>query len=354
MQSLRPFHFLLPLFPCFAAAAGAQTTFTAPLGHDAKEGASAVSFNSPFTTVESRYQYCYGGLRGAPRNGLKAVALRRDGDAPTSPEYEARSLTLAVKLAHANYATLTTTFASNYLTPAVTVFNAKTVNLPSHANQPGTPPAAWSVSVPFDALFSYNGSNDLLLELVVTDGSSIKGYSLDCVDARGLGHGAVTYLDPNGKCTTANGPYEMYAFAPTTSVANLANVRVYGAGAPSSTPSALLVGLSDPNLGGVFCAPLRSSLELTVPLLSSATGGFGSVGAPLSYSFPIGAPLSLYLQFASLTPAPNTVHLSDAVRVDLVLGNDGVLVRQLANRFDDLATTGTLTNLFVPVVQFQQ
>lgn len=343
----------LPLF-LLAASLTSQTYFAAPPAFASTEGESAVSFNHPFTAAKARYQYCHGNLRGTAQPGIKSVAFRRDGVAPTSAEYEPRTATLAILLAHANFATLTTTYASNYLTPAVTVFTPKNVNLPDHSSKPTTAPAPWSITLPFDVQWSYNGTNDLLLELQVDAGSSIKGYSLDSVDTRQAGLGTVTYLDPTQKCTTANGPYEFYAYAPLTNAANTVNLRVYGIGAPSSTPSALLVGLSDPNVIGAFCAPLRSSLELTVPLTSSSTGALGTSGAPLTYNFPTGMPFGLYLQFASLTAIPKAVHLSDAARVDIRLGNDGIAVKQVANRFDELAATGTLTSLFVPVVRFER
>lgn len=351
---MQPALFLAIPTALLCASLSSQTSFTAPPGFAATEGESAVSFNNPFTAAKARYQYCYGDLRGTARPGIKALALRRDGVAPTSAEYEARSVTLAVLLAHANYAGIVTTYASNYLGSPTTVFTAKSVSLPDHANKPAMAPAPWSIQVPFDTQWSFNGSNDLLLELQVDQGSSIKGYLLDSVDTRQAGLGSVTYLDPTQKCSTANGPYEFYAYAPLTNLANTVNLRVYGIGAPTSTPSALLVGLSDPNIAGAFCAPLRSSLELAVPLTSSSTGALGTATAPLTYNFPTGMPLALYLQFASLTSVPKAVYLSDGARVDIRLGNDGIQVKQVANRFDNAATTGTLTSLFVPVVRFDQ
>src|SRR5688572_10895940 len=144
------------------AAVPAQATFTSPAGHASVEGESLSSATAPFAFLEARLQVADGGQRGTPRPGLRRLELRRDGTQPSSSTFGARTAFVAVLLAHTDVTALSSTFANNYAGAPTQVFTRKQLNLPDHAAAPATPPAPWTVTIPFDVSFSYSGTLDLL------------------------------------------------------------------------------------------------------------------------------------------------------------------------------------------------
>src|SRR5712692_6034916 len=79
----------------------------------------------------------------------------------------AGSYTYTLKLGHSTLTALTTTFASNYSGPPTTVANAVTFSIPANI------PAGTWVWVPIpDGVFTYNGTDNLIVEVATSSGSA--------------------------------------------------------------------------------------------------------------------------------------------------------------------------------------
>ena len=336
-----------------AGTLSGQQAFTVPAGLAAKEGNAAVVHVSPFAYAQGRFQYTDAAQRGTARPNLNKLQLRRDGREPGN--FPARTLMLAVVLAECDAASLTTTFAANYFGAPTTVFSRKQISLPDLSQAPAQPPAPWSLQLPFDLGFSYSGQKDLLWELQL-DSNSATGapYGLDAVEIVVPGAGSFFY---NGlvNCTTPLGAFDIYALPPQTSQANLTTLAVYAERGPSAAAGVLAVGTSDPNLVGLFCAPLRTSAEALLPVTTNALGGIGSAAQPIANTFWFPGPMTLHLQFAALDPTQAPwpgIALSDAAAMTIVEWVPRYQVSRLSSTLAATAATGTRSSYHVPVAWF--
>ncbi len=149
-----------------SAALPAQT-FTSPKGYDAVEAAG--SHGHVLGSIPGlRWQQLDASLRGTPVANLQSIAFRRDATLATNVVYGPRTLgQLSVVLAHANLAAISTDFGANYEGAPTTVFGPKDVSAPDWSAKPAMAPAAFDLKLTFDQTWSYNGSDDLLWEVVV-------------------------------------------------------------------------------------------------------------------------------------------------------------------------------------------
>ena len=276
----------------------AQQTFTAPPGYGTTEGPAAQTLYVPwFDGMGGRYQWSSGSNRGTPRPNINKLEMRRDGLAAASTTWAARTTTLTVVMGHTNMTTLSTTFASNYVGATTTVVNAMPYNVPNHnVPPPVAPPAPWTVSVPFTANFTYNGTDDLLWEMICTNSAPTGAYS---TDAHAGGAGTRATLGTACSFTQSGN-------APAAVGGNRIRMQLWASGGPNSQPAALVVGLTDPNtnLGGMLCTALRANTDIVIGMSTSATGTIGSSTAPISFDF--NAPVvntTVYTQFAAYDPA---------------------------------------------------
>jgi hypothetical protein len=292
--------------------------FTVPLGLEAREGNGCSIWANPFAAPQGRFQYSDAALRGPARPGLQRLELRRD--ATQVGTFPARTARVGLLLAECDAAALTTAFAANYAGNASLVFSPKPVAIPDLSALPVGAPAAWSIAIPFDVPWSYSGTLDLIWE-VQLDSNSQPGMplALDSVEASAPGQGAFAYLGMQ-PCTSPNGPFNIYAQPPATSSAGVVRLACTALRGPSSAIGVLALGLSDPNLTGIFCAPMRTSADVLLPVLGDATGAFGTVQQPIGLVFPFSGPVSVYAQFAALDPTEPIVglDLSDAVRLQVL------------------------------------
>ena len=330
-----------------------QQHFTAPPGFEQTEGPLAVQFLNPFYNAAARFQYVDGGQRGTPRLAILALALRRDG--PQTSTSPARVVDVEVVMAETDAGSQSTTFAANYNGTAVTVFQRKNLSLPDHSVAPPSPPAPFDVVFVFDTPFAYSGNRDLLWEVrLFANQAAGLAYSLDSVDTTIPGEGQYSYLGFQS-CTTAVGPYWFHALTPRTDPLGIAQVSCWAEHAPRSAPTVLAIGLADSGFSAYLCAPLRTSADVLIALLSDATGLVGSAQTPLSFPVPISARVQLYLQFASLDPAqaPNLqVALSDAALYSLVPYGIGPRVSRLFALGSATASVGTAVANGVPIARF--
>jgi hypothetical protein len=343
-----------------AAAAAAQPAFTAPRGHGAREGAtSAVSLHFGFHGA-SRTQYLDGGQRGAPRANIDRARLRRDAESPSTATSGPRGLNAGFVLAHCDLVanpTPSATFAANYKTPPTQVYAVKPTNLPDHGPQPLTLPGPWDVTFPFDVPFSYNGTDDLLWEVTANGNTApASNYLLDAVagDATvGGGAGDWRFNGWTGCRVPPNASaFELLTAAPTTSAAGVASLSWLAQRGPANAPAVLALGLSDPNLVGLLCAPLRTSAELILPAgTTTASGGLGPVN--VSFAAPV-FPVHVFCQFAAL--GSTGLYLSDASQHLVVPYTPPAQLNvwRVQNGTSDTAPSGALpSRAAIPVVEFR-
>lgn len=349
---------LLPLL-LLSTASLAQQTITIPPGRATTEGESEITPFIPWYSMsgQGRYQWLSGENRGPAIAGIAKLEMRRDGKSGAGV-YPARTTDLEVVMAHTNAAAPSTVFADNYKGKVSTVvLPRRTVDLPDHSANVGAP-APWTIVIPFDVPFSYNGTDDLLVEMSCLNTSPTGGYSLDAEDGVPVRSAHADYIDPAGKCTTQQGSFEI--FAPMTNfgfVNGEVKLGLFAMGAPAGEAGVLCLGLNDPNstFDGRLCAPLRTSLDVTVPVTSAnTTGWIGSPMHPLVLSFPDPqATVRLRAQFAVLDVSRQApmlpVALSDAVM--WTVSSKGVLLATVWNDVNATATSGQVVTRYVPVMR---
>ena len=338
---------LLCLFPLGSLVA--QRTVTVPRGFDSVESISTpVSAGHPFFAANARWQVLDGSLRGNVINGIQKLELRRDGDTATG-SFPARTTKLQVLFSHGNAATYSTQFAGNYVGAPATMFAKQAINLPDLSAATPTP-APWGIAIPFDSgkTFNYDGAHELLVEFQCEATTPVdKLWPLEAVDSTGPGVGQVGFLEQFGYCTTPNGSFLIFPRAPETS-AGVVKLTCMGRGAPNNAPGALGIGFSDLALGNVFCAKLRTSAELLLPVTALATGEIGSSAQPISLQGPYSGDATLFLQFVALDPSQQPkpgVALSDAAKVRIVSGTAAVAMQRL------YVTSGSLPPSSLPTGQ---
>ncbi len=332
-----------------AAVLPAQA-FTSPRGHETQECfGPAATTQHPFYAAVARFQYVDGTQRGTPRSGISALELRRDGETPPGV-HPARKITkLTLLLAHADLGRIGTWMPSNYLGQPTSVVSAQKLDLPALDAAPSVP-APWSIVIPFQSstTFSYDGVSDLLFEFQCEQDplTADQKYCLEAANDTPAGQGAVSYLDTSllGSCQTVFGNFWQVVPLPQTSAAGLVTLRTVGSGGPASSTGVWALGLSDPKLTGIFCAPLRTSAELLLPATSNALGQVGAGTAPLALSFAYPGPLTLYSQLALLDGGG--LKLSDACALRVV--GPGA-IRPL-RRISATNASGTAATLFLGTV----
>jgi hypothetical protein len=343
-----------------AAPAFAQNTFVSPVGTEVLEGNGISSVNFG-TYANSRIQYLDGNQRGTPRPNIRAVSMRRDGGSATNTTSGPRTVTLGLVMAHTNQAAASTTFANNYLNSAsTTVYTPKPTNLPDHRPQT-TVPAPWTLRVPFDVMFNYNGTNDLLWETTGTANSLTTAYSLDTAtngSTAGGGAGGFYYNGLTGCVVPPNTQqFDIISSATATNAAGQVTIQWYALRGPVSSPAVLALGATDPNIVAPFlCAPLRTSAEILVPTSTDASGSIASAAAPLRFTFPFpgSVPFNIYGQFAAVDVAATRLYLSDATAHAVVPYTAPVIraLTRILNTTSPTATTGS-SSTFCSVARFE-
>lgn len=150
-----------------AVAQPAVAQFTSPAGLDLVEGNSAQT--QLFGPIDRRFQQIDDTAIAMGATTISSIAFRRDGNR-TSLSSTSRTFDIEVKLGHALAGSArSSVFANNYIMGTeTTVVATRTVTLPDWtANMPGPAPA--DLVIAFDAPFSYNGTDALVWEVVVTN-----------------------------------------------------------------------------------------------------------------------------------------------------------------------------------------
>ncbi len=147
---------------------------------------TSVNEGSPFHTgaTNTRVQLLYTAEEIDGSGPITGVALQSRADVPTGQEF-----TVTIKMGHSSLSNLTADLSGNYGdTPVILADNA-VFRIPAgvHAN-------AWVWLPLTDGTFNYNGTDNLLLEIDVTDNSSATG-SFTVNTFSGYGRSATAYAD---------------------------------------------------------------------------------------------------------------------------------------------------------------
>lgn len=259
-----------------AAALSAQSYVVSPKQYDLHEGTSNNTY--PFFSTAFRYQQAHSDLKGTPRV-FTGLSFRRDGTLSTTASYGARTYDLELHVGDADLATLTGTFATNYLSTPVNVMTRKNVNVPDHTTRPDYLPAKFDADFLFDVPFVYTSGKDLLWEAVVFSNTNSASYPLDAVSsATGLTGG---FGVSGTGCTTANGVMKLRSnFATNVTTNQLTMGWAITAGASSSS-TVVFLGLTNPNapLPGL-CNSENVYTDALLGLVSGTTGTTGALTIP--------------------------------------------------------------------------
>ena len=312
---------LLPLLVGVSVtiALNAQATFTTPNGFHLPEGTvDAVSF-APVFYPNARVQYFDGTQLGTPRPSIQKLEMRRR-PSEVAGFYPPRGFDLVVILAHTTFATRSPTFANNYKGGVKTIAFSGPVTFPDFSAGPLPMPAPWAVAVLFTTPFSYNGTDDLLLELQCSNQGGIgMDYPVDCVDGK---------QRVGGYVSDSTFDYCMVGSLGFSSwVANLPSLQggtvsfgLYATDGPVSQAGALILGLSQlgSDLGGKLCTALQPNPDATLGIVTDVLGQVGSATSPLTlaYGWP-GYVHKVFSQFVALDAtqvAPIKVALSDHMK----------------------------------------
>ncbi len=138
-----------------------DTTFTFAGGDDAVElGGASSTATAPFGTTHNRQQMVYLASEINGNGPITGLAFK------TGATTVAGSYTYTLKLGHTTLSSLTTgTFDNNFSGSPVTVVSNGTFTIP------GGVPADTYVWMPFPGTFTYNGSDNLIVDLDVSSGS---------------------------------------------------------------------------------------------------------------------------------------------------------------------------------------
>ena len=238
-----------------------------------------------------------------PARLLKGFSLRRDGDTPTNLTYAARSVTLSIRLAHADLGKVPNgDIAADTVwrkTSWVTVLD-KAMVLPALANQPATPPAPFSIPLLLTSPWAYNGADALAVQLRTSPSNLATDvpYPLDATSTlsfnQGVGEAIGSGCTPSGKT------------APIVHSSYLDNFGSPGVGrwqlilsqGPATAPSLALIGASNPDLA--FGACTRLYVNPLLVLTTGTTSGTGYLNFNLTFpNQPAYVGLTFYSQMAA-------------------------------------------------------
>ena len=282
------------------ASAVAQSYTISPSTVGAGEGSTNNTFPWSFST--GRYQQVHGDLRGNVRT-ITALSLRRDTGIGAFASSTARTIDAEFFMADSDYATASSTFASNYAGAAMNVVTRKMISLPDWTAASPVVPAAFNFNVPLDTPFVHTGVKDLVWEVLLYSNTATGTYITDAhqpvLSASGthVSTGSTTGCLATGRTSRMS----LTASQSTNWVAQTMTLSYFGSQAPASAASSFLLGLVNPNL--VFPALCTNiyvdQLFLTINATASATGSFSSGTLTVPYN-PLLVGFKIHAQGASL------------------------------------------------------
>jgi hypothetical protein len=277
--------------PAIATALAAQGETVSPFSATYTEANSNNTI--PWWSQTHRYQQIHNNTRGKVMI-LRGISWRRDG----SFGGPARTVDTEIFVGTGDYATATTTFATNYTNTPVRVLNRKMVSLPDHSAPPPTSPAPWTVVIPFDTPWPYVGQADLLWDMYIYSTTSSASYPLDAYSGSGvtLVNGSSQKLGTGCTATGQAGEMTVTANLQTSGSASTTTFGWSVTRGRASSPVALMLGMANPDvqIPGI-CTKLYTSAQINLVGMTDSGGNFNIPATTLPYN-PVWAGVHLFSQ----------------------------------------------------------
>jgi hypothetical protein len=243
----------------------AQQTYVSPPGYEVLDGDSSSSI--PWVQAQARVQQADANAAGIPMV-VRAIAFRQDDSASSAVVGQSR--VVSVKMAKADVATFTSTFDLNYAAFPVTVISRRTVSLPNWSSPPATSPGSFSLRLPFDMPFAYDGAGAILWELAVENGTTGGTFAQDWVSTEQIVNAPPSTALGTG-CNTPSGRMTLTTVFSATATHLVLGFSVMRA--PTNAVVVALLGLNDPNFTFPgLCTALRTDAIVST-VLGRADGG---------------------------------------------------------------------------------
>lgn len=337
--------------------------FSSPPGltRGANAGSSSVLSTQPFAagTTGRRFQYIVGDVTAGAQT-ISMLTLQSD----SSLTSVARNIDILLTMGHAMVGTAanpSTTYANNYVSGSATiVLDDGSAGHALQVSLPATPNGYDAVPIPLNHTFAYDGTDELIVDFSTINGTSTGSYSLDVepgttrIDVGTFNYNGLFGCDPRGVGIRQ----DIFGSTPSSN-GRTTTCNQYMDDGPGNSIGILSIGFTDPNtnFGGLLCAPLRASPDITDYFVT--TDGNGNVGSstnPISIRFAdTDTPFTFYTQFVIVDPPrarPEfAVSLSDGLRWDITPPVSHPR-RMIYNTASNTAATGLSSTLYPPVMFF--
>lgn len=281
-------------------AQGTVYNYASPRGIEFFEGNSSSNIMLGNYSANTRVQQIDNNLVGTALPLIRYLGWRRDGSSAGS---SGKSVTLTIVMSHADYATVTSSWASNYKDAPKTVFSQKSVNLPDWST--AYPAARFDCYVPLDVPFVYNGQDALLWD-VINSNNALVAMAQDW-QSTAITHSYGAYpKNLGGGCQTSRGIFQNETMF-RAGASNLEfGVQVKQGPAQSSIFS--LIGAVDPNVPiPGFCGTLH--VDPMLILFAGTTDTLGEMAVQTLITVPWSAGLAglqLYSQLLAYDPVSSS------------------------------------------------
>jgi len=297
------------VFVLSACSAAAQWSQVAPAHYENWEGTTVSSAPFSGTAFPVRLQQVHVEPKGAVHQ-VRSLAFRRDGRLG-DPRFASRTVDMEMSMGHGALATVSASFAANYVSPPQVTFARRSVQTPDYSGAAREAPGPFDFVLPLDAPFVHNGVDDFVWDITVHAASGTgTAVPLDAVTSgfnlvipanyalNGLGcsyNGGEVLLRPN---------VSLQGFPVNGWILDWA-----ASNCPPSTPAVFMLGTADPDLPlPGLCTNVHVLPLAQVAGTSDASGGF----APFPSTSPLpripqsaaGVGLRLEAQVALLVAGP--------------------------------------------------
>ena len=313
----------------FTSCALAQTvvTETMPAGYLPKSGGSEAHLGRPASLFPYPcYQQIDSTQIGKART-IRALHLRQSVVAGADASRTGSTYEFWVRIGHADWSKVTDQFRAvdePLIGAWSDVLVQRQISYPDHSKAAPSDPAPWTLRLPFQRPFVYDGKNALFVKIRNRPVGVAQSYSFDAIDTRFTStEGQGTPVGLGTECQLQGQPgLSMRGYWHTLSDPKQdAKLFAYSKGWPNRTlwqlhPSFLWIGATNPALGTGVCVPLYSSGEIILPLgfLPGTNSRFVEIRVPYRAAW-VGK-MQVYLQAWGIQlGGPLPVHGSHGYRV---------------------------------------
>ncbi|MEZ5965277.1 MAG: hypothetical protein R3F56_15700 [Planctomycetota bacterium] len=258
-----------------AASVSAQWSQVAPAHYDAWEGTTVSSAPFSGTSFPVRLQQVHIEPKGAVHT-IASLAFRRDGRLG-DPRFQGRTVDMEMQMGHGALASVSASFAGNYLSPPQTTLARRVVQTPDYSAGARQAPAAFDFVLPLDVPFAHNGVDDFVWDITVHGaGGTGTAVALDAVIS-GFNLVIPANYELNGTgCTYAGNEILLRPNVSLQGFPVNGWILDWAATAcPPGTNGVFLLGTVDPDLPFPgLCTNVHVLPLVQVPGVSDANGGY--------------------------------------------------------------------------------